>query len=106
MNNSPADVHVHQAGRFVYSSNRGHNSIAIFRIDEASGRMTLVEIVSTQGATPRGFNFEPSGKFLCAGNQGTGNVVTFAVDRDTSKLAPTGAKAEVPRPVCIQFAMI
>jgi len=106
MNNSPADVHVHPNGKFVYSSNRGHNSIAVFRIDEASGRMTLVEIVSTQGATPRGFNFEPGGRFLFAGNQGTGNVVTFAVDGETGKLTPTGAKADVPRPVCIQFASI
>jgi 6-phosphogluconolactonase len=68
--------------------------------------MALVEIASTQGATPRGFNFEPSGRFLFAGNQGSGNVVTFAVDDETGKLMPTGAKAEVPRPVCIQFAMI
>ena len=68
--------------------------------------MTLVDIVSTQGATPRGFNFEPSGRFLFAGNQGTGNVVTFTVDGETGKLAATGEKAEVPRPVCIQFAMI
>jgi 6-phosphogluconolactonase len=106
MNNSPADVHVHPNGRFVYSSNRGHNSIAIFRIDEASGRMTLVDIVSTQGATPRGFNFEPGGRFLLAGNQGTGNVVTFTIDGESGKLTPTGAKADVPRPVCIQFVMI
>ena len=106
MNNSPADVHVHPNGRFVYGSNRGHNSIAIFRIDESSGRMTLVDITSTQGATPRGFQFEPSGRFLFAGNQGTGNVVTFGVDGETGKMTPTGAKAEVPRPVCIQFAAI
>ena len=106
MNNSPADVHMHPNGRFVYSSNRGHNSIAIFRIDEASGRMTLVDSVPTQGATPRGFNFEPTGRYLFAGNQGTGNIVTFAVDGDSGKLTPTGAKVEVPRPVCIQFAMI
>jgi 6-phosphogluconolactonase len=106
MNNSPADVHVHPNGRFVYSSNRGHNSIAIFRIDEGTGTMTLVDIVSTQGATPRGFNVEPTGRYLFAGNQGTGNIVTFAVDGDSGKLTPTGAQAEVPRPVCIQFAMI
>ena len=106
MNNSPADVHVHPNGRYVYSSNRGHNSLAIFRIDEASGRMTLVEIVSTQGATPRGFNFDPSGRFLFAANQGTGNIVTFAVDGDNGTLTPTGAKVDVPRPVCVQFAAI
>jgi 6-phosphogluconolactonase len=68
--------------------------------------MTIVEIVPTQGATPRGFNFEPGGRFLFAGNQGTGNVVTFTVDGETGKLTPTGGKAEVPRPVCIQFASI
>lgn len=104
MNNSPADVHVHPNGKFVYSSNRGHNSIAIFRIDEASGRMTLVDIASTQGSTPRGFNFEPTGRFLFAANQGTGSIVTFAVDGESGKLMPTGAKVDVPRPVCVQFA--
>jgi 6-phosphogluconolactonase len=106
MNNSPADVHVHPNGKFVYSSNRGHNSIAIFRIDESSGRMTLVDIISTQGSTPRGFNFEPTGRFLFAGNQGTGSIVTFAVDGDSGKLTPTGAKVDVPRPVCVQFAVL
>jgi 6-phosphogluconolactonase len=106
MNNSPADVHVHPNGRFVYSSNRGHNSIAIFRIDEASGRMTLAGIVPTQGVTPRGFNFDPTGRFLFAANQGTGNIVTFAVDGESGKLTPTGAKVDVPRPVCVQFATI
>jgi 6-phosphogluconolactonase len=103
---SPADVHVHPNGRFVYSSNRGHDSLAIFRIDESSGRMTLVDIVSTQGRTPRGFNIEPSGRFLFAGNQATGNLVTFAVDQDRGTLTPTGAKVDVPRPVCLQFAAI
>jgi 6-phosphogluconolactonase len=106
MNNSPADVHVHPNGTFVYSSNRGHNSIAIFRIDEATGRMTLVDIVSTQGSTPRGFNFEPGGRFLFAANQGTGSIVTFAVDGESGRLAPTGAKVDVPRPVCVQFATL
>jgi 6-phosphogluconolactonase len=103
---SPADVHVHPNGRFVYSSNRGHNSVAIFRIDESSGRMTPVDIVSTQGATPRGFNFEPSGRFMFAANQGTGSIVTLAVDPDRGTLTPTGAKVDVPRPVCVQFATI
>src|SRR6266545_2735139 len=106
MNNSPADVHVHPNGKFVYSSNRGHNSIAIFRIDEATGRMTLIDIVPTQGSTPRGFNFEPGGRFLFAANQGTGSIVTFAVDSESGKLAPTGAKVDVPRPVCVQFATL
>jgi 6-phosphogluconolactonase len=103
---SPADVHVHPNGKFVYGSNRGHDSIAIFRIDESNGRMTLVDIVSTGGTTPRGFNFEPSGRLLFAGNQGTGSIVTFSVDGETGKMTPTGAKVDVPRPVCIQFAYL
>lgn len=104
--NSPADVHVHPNGKFVYSSNRGHDSLAIFRIDEASGRMTLVDITSTGGSTPRGFNFEPSGRLLFAANQNTNSIVTFSVDPETGRMTPTGAKVEVPKPVCIQFARL
>jgi len=104
--NSPADVHVHPNGRFVYGSNRGHDSLAIFRIDEATGRMTVVDIVPTQGSTPRGFNFDPSGRYIFAANQGANNIVTFAVDGESGKLTPTGSKVDVPKPVCIQFARL
>jgi len=104
--NSPADVHVHPNGTFVYSSNRGHDSLAIFAIDQSSGRMTLVDIVSTQGGTPRAFMFDPSGRYIFAGNQRTNSIVTFAVDADSGRLTPTGAKVEVPKPVCIQFATL
>jgi 6-phosphogluconolactonase len=106
MNNSPADVHVHPNGKFVYGSNRGHNSIAIFGIDSSTGRMTLVDIVSTQGSTPRGFRFDPSGRYVFAANQGSGSIVTLAVDPDRGTLTPTGAKVDVPRPVCVQLATI
>ena len=105
-NSSPADVHVHPNGKFVYSSNRGHDSLAIFTIDEATGRMTLVDIVSTQGNTPRGFRIDPSGRFILAANQGSGSIVTFAVDPDRGTVTPTGAKVDVPRPVCVQLAAI
>ena len=104
--NSPSDVHVHPNGRFVYGSNRGHDSIAVFRIDEATGRLTFVDAVSTGGSTPRAFNFEPSGRYLFAGNQNSNSIVTFAVDAESGRLTPTGAKVEVPKPVCVQFAMI
>ena len=105
-NSSPADVHVHPNGKFVYASNRGHDSIAIFAIDEATGKMTLVDIAPSGGRTPRGFQIEPGGRFLLSGNQATGNVVTYAIDQSTGKITPTGAKADVPRPVCIQFGVI
>jgi 6-phosphogluconolactonase len=104
--NSPADVHVHPNGRFVYSSNRGHNSLAIFRIDEGTGRLSPVEITPTQGNTPRAFNFDPTGRFVFAANQGSSNIVTFTANPDTGKLTATGAKVAVPRPVCVKFAML
>ena len=87
-------------------SNRGHDSIAIFSIDEATGRMTSVGIVPTQGSTPRAFNFDPSGEYLFAANQGSNDVVTFAVDPDNSTLTPTGAKAEVLKPACVKFVTL
>jgi 6-phosphogluconolactonase len=104
--NSPADIRMHPNGRFVYESNRGHDSIAIFKIDEATAQMTSVDIVKTGGGNPREFDFEPSGKFLFVGNQQTNQVVTFAVDPDTGKMTPTGAKIEVPKPACVKFVTL
>ena len=102
----PADVHVHPNGRFVYASTRGNDTIAIFRIDEANGKMTAVDEVSTHGATPRGFNFDSSGRFLLVGNQDSNTVVTFAADPESGRLTATGATVDVPRPVCIRFAVL
>ena len=104
--NRPADVRVHPNGRFVYGSNRGHDSIAIFGIDEATGRLTSAGIVPTEGAGPRAINFEPSGMYLFAANQGSNDVVTFAADAATGALTPTGAKAEVLKPACIKFLAV
>jgi 6-phosphogluconolactonase len=101
--NMPADVRIHPNEKFVYASNRGHDSIAICKIDEATGNIALVDIVKTQGATPAGFNFEPSGKFLYVANGGTDNVVTFSVDSDSGKMTPTGAKVTVLKPQCVKF---
>lgn len=96
-----ADVHVHPSGRFVYGSNRGHDSIAIFRIDQGSGRLTLVGHESTRGKTPRNFALDPTGTFLLAANQNSDTIVTFRVDQETGKLSATGHVAEVPQPVCL-----
>jgi 6-phosphogluconolactonase len=103
---SPADIRMHPNGKFVYGSDRGDNSIAIFKIDEATGQMSSVDIVKTGGANPREFGFEPSGKFLFVGNLDSNQVVTFAVDPDTGKMTPTGAKAEVPKPACMHFVAL
>jgi 6-phosphogluconolactonase len=104
--NMPSDVHVHPSGRFVYGSTRGDNSIASFSIDLETGRLIPLEIVSTLGSTPRGFNLSPDGRYLLVGNQDSNEVRSFRVDSDTGRLQATGAKADIPRPVCIKFAYL
>jgi len=101
--NSCADIHIDPAGKFLYGSNRGHDSIVIYSIDEATGRLTLVGHESTQGRTPRNFGLDPTGSFLLAANQDTNNVVVFRVDQKTGRLTPTGQSIEVPSPVCVKF---
>jgi len=98
-----ADVHVASSGRFVYGSNRGHNSIVVFAIDPRSGRFTLVEHVSTEGKWPRNFTIDPSGRFVLVANQHTDNVVVFRIDQQTGRLTLAGQAAEIPTPVCLQF---
>jgi 6-phosphogluconolactonase len=101
--NSTAEVVVHPNGKFVYGSNRGHNSIAVFRVDPATGKLTLVEHVATQGKTPRNFALDPTGTYLFAANQDTDNVVVFRVDQASGKLTPTGQQMKVGSPVCVRF---
>ena len=100
---STAEVQVHPSGKFLYGSNRGHNSIAIFSIDSDSGRLTTVGNQSTEGKTPRNFAIDPSGAFLLAENQDSDTIVVFRVDPKTGKLTSTGHKIEVPMPVCVKF---
>jgi len=98
-----ADIHVAQSGRFLYGSNRGHNSIVVFAIEPREGRLKLVEHVSTEGKWPRNFTIDPTGRFLLVANQHTDNVVTFRVDAQTGRLTPAGQMTEIPTPVCLQF---
>lgn len=100
---STAEVYVHPSGKFVYGSNRGHDSIVVYACDEKTGQLTLVEHQSTQGKVPRHFAIDPSGKFLLAENQNTDNVVEFSIDQKSGKLTPTGEKIEVGSPVCAVF---
>ncbi len=96
-----AEVRVHPSGRFVYGSNRGHDSIAMFAVDEATGGLISLGQEPTGGGNPRGFTLDPSGTWLLAGNQDSDNVVTFRIDPATGMPGPTGAVAEVPAPVCL-----
>jgi 6-phosphogluconolactonase len=101
--NTGAEVAVAPSGKFLYASNRGHDSIAVFAIDAERGTLALVQDVPTQGKTPRNFAIDPTGDFLLVGNQDSNEIVEFRINPVTGKLAPTGVKAQVPLPVCIAF---
>jgi len=100
---STAEIYVHPSGKFVYSSNRGHDSIAAFAIDQKTGKLSLVEIEKTGGRTPRSFGIAPGGNHLLAANQNTNDVFVFEIDAKSGELKPTGTKIEVPKPVCVIF---
>jgi 6-phosphogluconolactonase len=104
--NSTAEVQVHPSGKFLYGSNRGHDSIAVFSIDAASGMLKPVEHIPTQGKTPRNFGIDPTGSWLFAANQNTGNVVVFRIDGSTGRLTPTGQSLPVDSPVCVKFVAV
>lgn len=103
---STAETVVHPNGRFVYGSNRGHDSIAIFSIDAASGKVARIGNESTQGKTPRNFNIDPSGRFLVAANQDSDSLMVFRIDGSTGKLTPVGKPVPAPVPVCVKFLAI
>jgi 6-phosphogluconolactonase len=102
-NYSTAEVQVHPSGRFLYGSNRGHNTIAIFAINPANGRLRRVGNQSTGGKTPRNFGIDPTGSYLLAANQDSGTVVAFRIDPQSGQLQSTGQSVEVPKAVCVKF---
>ncbi|MDO8540151.1 MAG: lactonase family protein [Opitutaceae bacterium] len=100
---STAEIAVHPTGRFVFGSNRGHDSIAVFARDGTTGRLTSVSHHATGGKTPRHFAIDPTGTWLLAENQASNSVTVFRIDTATGKLTATGASIEVPSPVCAVF---
>lgn len=104
--NSTAEVQVHPSGKFLYGSNRGDNSIAVFAIDPGTGKLTYVENQSTGGRTPRNFGIDPNGAYLLAANQQSDSVVVFRIDPVTGRLSSTGKQLEVPSPVCVKFLAV
>jgi 6-phosphogluconolactonase len=101
--NSGAEVQVHPSGKYVYSSNRGDNSIAIFQVNPASGIAQYVGRESTQGKTPRHFAIHPAGHWLIAENQDSDTLVPFRIDPDNGQLTPSGKPLHVGSPVCLVF---
>lgn len=104
--NTAAEIAVHPGGRFVYTSNRGHDSIAVFAVSDAGKRLERKANVSTQGKTPRFIGLDPTGKYLLAANQDTNNVVIFKIDSETGIPTPTGKQVSVGAPVCLVFSPV
>ena len=104
--NYPAEVVVHPSGKFVYGSNRGHDSIAIFSADAVTGRLTPQGHEPTQGKNPRNFAVDPTGNYLLAANQDSDTVVVFRLDPATGRLKPTGQTLKIHQPVCIKYVML
>ena len=101
-----ADIHVTPDGKYLYASNRGHESIVSFQIDQSIGRLTYIDHAPTGGREPRNFAIDPRGSFLLAANQKTDTIVTFKINTNNGQLIETGHRAEVSMPVCVKFAVL
>ena len=101
-----AEIEVDATGRFLYASNRGHDSITIYGIDSRKGTLTVVDRVLTQGKTPRNFKIDPTGRYLLAANQDSDSIVVFQRNGKSGRLTPTGQTVAVGSPVCIEFLKV
>jgi 6-phosphogluconolactonase len=104
--NTAAEIEVHPSGEFLYASNRGHDSIAVFAVDANQGTLSPIEFTSTKGASPRSFEIAPGGSLLFAANEKSDNIVLFRIDAHTGRLTPTGIVLEIAQPVCVKFVAI
>lgn len=102
-NSQGSAIHISSDGRFVYAGNRGHNSIAVFRVNEETGELALVEYTSTEGNWPRDFALDPTESFIVASNEESGNLVLYARDKETGRLSVIQSDVAVPYPVCVKF---
>ncbi len=100
---SQAECVIHPSGKFVYVSNRGHNSIAAFQINPSDGTLGMVQCLASGGDTPRSFSIDPTGTFLIAMMQRTGTMIPLRIDVETGKLTPAGEPQKLSRPVCAVF---
>lgn len=99
-----AEIFITPDSKYLYASNRGDvNSIAMYTIDQTSGKLNVIDWVSVNGKTPRSFSIDPTGKFVLVANQDSGNIVTFKINKTNGKLEPTGDIEKVPNPVCVKF---
>ena len=104
--NTCAELQFHPNGKFLYGSNRGHDSIVVYAIDQATGKLSLVERISSQGKWPRNFTFDPTGKWMLVSNHNSDNAVVFRVDGNTGKLTQVGQPVQVPYPFCMRLLTV
>lgn len=100
---SASEIRVHPSGRFVYSANRGHDTITAFRVDQATGKLTLIEIEPVRGGWPRNFNVDPTGQWLLAAGRDSNSIAVFEIDAETGELTYTRTMVMVPTPICVVF---
>jgi 6-phosphogluconolactonase len=98
-----SEIAVAPDGKHLYVANRGHDSIAVFDINEASGKLAMSSVAPVLGKFPRHFSIDPSGKWMVVADQNSGDVFVFAIDAKSGKLTPTGSSVKVPGPTCIRF---
>src|ERR1700728_2450779 len=104
--NDDAEIQVHSSGKFLYASNRGHDSIAVFAIDPRKGTLTLIEYVPTKGQSPRNFEIDPTGTLLFAANEKSDNIVMFRINPQTGRLTASDKVLDISQPVCVKFVPI
>jgi 6-phosphogluconolactonase len=103
--NGPAEILIDAAGNYIYATNRGHDSIAVFWVDKGSGTLKQIQVISSEGKAPRGLAIDPTGKFMFAGNQDTNNFVVFHIEAN-GQLKPTGRVVNMPTPVAFLFVPV
>jgi 6-phosphogluconolactonase len=101
--NSTAEIDIHPSGKYLYASNRGHNSVALFNIDPAKGTLTWVEAQGAAVSTPRHFGIDAQGKHMAIANQGSNTVLGSRIDAGNGRFKPSGILADAPTPVCVKF---
>ena len=101
--NYPADIHIAPSGRTLYVSNRGHNSLAVFSVADATGALALDQVISTEGDWPRNFSLDQTGRWLLVANQRSNSVVVFSRDQKSGRLTPAHQRISLPSPVCLRF---
>jgi 6-phosphogluconolactonase len=100
---SASEIRVHPNGRFVYSANRGHDTITVFRVNQDTGELSVIELENVRGATPRNFNLDPSGRWLVAAGQDSNTLASFEVDSNSGELTYNRSNVFAPAPICVLF---